>query len=396
MDDFEFVATKLLTRKAWAYYFSASDDMISKSINNSVYRSILLRPRVFVNCVACDTSTSLFGQKVGTPLYASPTAMARLAHSDGEWGIAQGISRFGAVQIVSNNASMTPEQVVRDAPKGQVFGWQLYVQNNLQKSEAMLERISRPEMRKYYKFLVLTLDAPWPGKRELDERMQFEGGFSIKAGDDVQSPPVAKGGIGQQLFAGTAADLTWETTLPWLVEKTDLPIVLKGVQTYEDALLAARHADKVRVIILSNHGGRGVDTAPPAVHTLLEIRKYCPEVFEKIDIWVDGGIKRGTDIVKALCLGAKGVGIGRLPLWGLAAGGKRGVERVFENNADVRDFLFLASSAGRNGKVPETFRCSDNSGFRAMINTRAVERDCFAGVEKPAAPGIKKGRRPRL
>jgi isopentenyl diphosphate isomerase/L-lactate dehydrogenase-like FMN-dependent dehydrogenase len=125
--------------------------------------------------------------------------------------------------------------------------------------------------------------------------------------------------------------LTWKTTLPWLAAHTDLPIVLKGLQTHEDAFLAAKYAPQVKAIILSNHGGRAADTAPPAIHTLLEIRKYCPEILSKVQIWVDGGIKRGTDVVKALCLGASGVGIGRAALFGLGAGGQAGVERTLES-----------------------------------------------------------------
>jgi isopentenyl diphosphate isomerase/L-lactate dehydrogenase-like FMN-dependent dehydrogenase len=137
------------------------------------------------------------------------------------------------------------------------------------------------------------------------------------------------GGVGKALFFGTAADLTWKDTLKWLEQQTDLPIVLKGLQTHEDAYLAAQYP-QVKAIILSNHGGRALDTAPPAVHTLLEIRKYCPEVFSRLEVWVDGGIKRGTDVVKALCLGAKAVGVGRAALFGLGAGGTEGVERTFE------------------------------------------------------------------
>lgn len=125
--------------------------------------------------------------------------------------------------------------------------------------------------------------------------------------------------------------LTWAETLKWLAKHTELPIVLKGIQTHEDAYIATQYTPQVKGIILSNHGGRSLDTAPPAVHTMLEIRKYCPEVFDKIEVWVDGGIKRGTDVVKALCLGARGVGIGRAALWGLGAGGVDGVKRTLQS-----------------------------------------------------------------
>jgi isopentenyl diphosphate isomerase/L-lactate dehydrogenase-like FMN-dependent dehydrogenase len=336
LDEIEAAAKPQVSKKGFAYYYSAADDLFSKSYNNAVYRNILLRPRVFVDCTQASTETTLLGHKVGTPLYVSPAAMARLAHPDGEAGIARGISRFGAVQVLSNNASMTPEQVVADAAPGQVFGWQIYVQNDRHKSEAMLKRING--LRDHFKFVALTLDAPVPGKRELDEKANLESqavveSLSNEKSDDERRP--SGGGVGQQLFFGTAADLTWHTTLPWLNKHTDLPIVLKGVQTHEDAFLAAQYARKnpgsVKAIILSNHGGRALDTAPPAIHTLLEIRKYCPEVLDTIEVWVDGGIKRGTDVVKALCLGAKAVGVGRAALWGLGAGGWKGVDRTFES-----------------------------------------------------------------
>lgn len=339
LDEIAEVAQKLVPAKCRAYYYSASDDLFSKAYNTAVYRNILLRPRVFVDCVPCDTSTSLLGQfGVRTPVFVCPAAMARLAHPDGEGGIAKAAGYFGACQIVSNNASMTPEQIVQEAQEGQVFGWQLYVQNDRAKSETMLARIAK--LRQWYKFIVLTLDAPVPGKREMDEKQGLEAD-GPPSQSQVDYPAIGgaekkAGGVGQTLFMGTAADLTWKTTLPWLVRHAPgMPIVLKGLQTHEDVYLAAQYAREypgtVRGVILSNHGGRALDTAPPPIHTLLECRKYCPEVFDILDIWVDGGIKRGTDVVKALCLGAKAVGIGRAPLWGLGAGGWRGVYRTYES-----------------------------------------------------------------
>ncbi|KAJ5693262.1 hypothetical protein N7462_002685 [Penicillium macrosclerotiorum] len=340
LDEIEEVATKQVSQKAWAYYYSAADDKVTKSFNNEIYRSIVLRPRVFVDCTKCELDTSILGHKLGMPIFISPAAMARLGHPSGEAGIAEACRNFGALQIISNNASMTPEQIIKDAPADQIFGWQIYVQIDRKKSEAMLARINK---LKAIKFIVLTLDAPVPGKREDDERNSLVGATSavpsgVKAAertaDDTPDVTQGSGGVGQQLFAGTDPSLTWQETLPWLAKHTDLPIVLKGLQTHEDAYLASLHAPQVKGIILSNHGGRALDTAPPAVHTLLEIRKYCPEVFDKIEVYVDGGIRRGTDVVKALCLGAKAVGIGRPALWGLAAGGVDGVRRTLQILAD--------------------------------------------------------------
>lgn len=342
MDEIEQVATKQVSRKCWAYYYSASDDLISKRLNNEVYRSILLRPRIFIDVSKCDLSTTLVGHKVGLPIYVSPAAMARLAHPSGEAGIAEACRSFGAVQVISNNASMTPEQIVENAAPDQVFGWQLYVQVDREKSENMLARINKlPNI----KFVVLTLDAPVPGKREDDLRSDSTGAkLPITSAESKKDrseeermpdgTPALKsggGGVGVQLFAGTESRLTWKDTLPWLAKHTKLPIILKGLQTHEDAYIASQFTPQIKGIILSNHGGRALDTAPPAVHTLLEIRKYCPEVFDKLEVWVDGGIRRGTDVVKALCLGARGVGIGRPALWGLGAGGVEGVKRTLQS-----------------------------------------------------------------
>jgi isopentenyl diphosphate isomerase/L-lactate dehydrogenase-like FMN-dependent dehydrogenase len=370
LHDIEAAATKKLSKRAWAYYYSAADDLYSKSLNNTVYRQILLRPRIFVDCTACDTSTTLLGHNVGLPLYVSPAAMARLGHPDGEHGIAQGISSFGALQIISNSASQTPEEIVADSAPGQIFGWQLYVQNERHKSEAMLKRIhALPQI----KFVVLTLDAPVPSKREDDERVGLLGrGLDIVS--SAQETRKSQGGVGQTLFFGTAADLTWKPTLAWLRRHTDLPIVLKGLQTHEDAYIAMQFAPQVKAIILSNHGGRSLDTAPPPVHTLLEIRKYCPEVFSRIEVWVDGGIKRGTDVVKALCLGAKAVGVGRAALFGLGAGGREGVERTFEIlKGEIETCMRLLGAAKLSDLGPK------------FINSRAVERDIYDGN-----PGLEK------
>lgn len=377
LDDIEALSTRKISKKAWGYYYSAADDLHSKTLNNTVYRSILLRPRIFVDCTNCDTSTTLIGNKVDVPFFVSPAAMARLAHPDGEHGIAKACANFNALQIISNNASQTPEQIVANSKPGQSFGWQLYVQTDRKKSEDMLKRIHALQQ---IKFICLTLDAPVPGKREHDERSKDLGAklpvtSSVKEEAKEAPPePSGQGGVGKALFAGTAPDLTWKTTLPWLAKHTKLPIILKGLQTHEDAYLASLHAPQVKGILLSNHGGRAADTAPPSVHTLLEIRKYCPEVFDKIEVFVDGGIKRGTDVVKALCLGAKGVGLGRAPLYALGAGGQEGVERVFEIlKAETETAMRLLGAEKISDLGPR------------HVNARAVERDIFdgeAGLER--------------
>ncbi|KAK1147237.1 hypothetical protein N8T08_001976 [Aspergillus melleus] len=347
LHEIEALAKKKLPHKVWAYYVSATDDNLTRTWNNSVYQSILLRPRVFVDCSQCDLSTTVLGHRLGLPVYVSPAAMARLAHPSGEAGIANACAKFSALQIISHNASLDPVDIVRNTTEDQVFGWQLYCLKDVRKSEQRIQKINQINQ---IKFIVLTLDAPFPGKREVEVRSKMD--FS-----QPNSPP--------QVW-GTDASLTWEKTLRWLRKHTNLPIILKGVQTYEDAILAARYAPHIRGIIISNHGGRALDTASTPIHTLLEIQHHCPEVFTKLEVMVDGGIKRGTDIVKALALGAKAVGIGRAPLWGLAAGGPAGVERVLEVLSEE------TATAMRLLGVSNVSQLS-----RQHVNTRALESGGF-------------------
>ncbi|RYP61393.1 hypothetical protein DL769_007716 [Monosporascus sp. CRB-8-3] len=313
LKEIESYAMQRLSPKAVSYYVSASDDEITKNANNQIFQSILLRPRVFVDCTKCSLSTTILGNKVGLPIFVSPAARARFAHPSGEAGIASACSKFGALQIISKNASMSPSEIVRAGPSA-TFAWQLYVLKDIAATERTLSQIRQiPQIR----FIVLTLDAPYPGKREADERFKMA---------EVASDAAPQAW-------GTEGALTWQKTLSWLSKHTSLPIVLKGIQTWEDAYLATLFPS-VKGIIISNHGGRALDTTTTPVQVLLEIKKFCSQVFDKIDVLIDGGIRRGTDVVKALALGAKGVGIGRAALYGLAVGGEEGIERVLQILAD--------------------------------------------------------------
>lgn len=310
ISEMEHYAMKKLSPKAISYYASGTDDEVTKVGNGTIFRSVLLRPRVFVDCTRCSLSTSILGLPVGMPIYVSPAAMAKLAHPVGEAGIAAACSRFNALQIISKNASMSPSAIVAAGPDA-VFAWQLYVLKDIAATERTLAQIRAiPQI----KCIVLTLDAPFPGKREADERFKMA---------------EVAGGAPPQTW-GTESGLTWRKTLAWLAEHTSLPIVLKGIQTHEDAY-AATLFPSVKGIIISNHGGRALDTTMTPLQVLLEIRRFCPEVLSKVDVLIDGGVRRGTDVVKALALGAKGVGIGRAALYSLAVGGQAGVERALQS-----------------------------------------------------------------
>ncbi|RFU31611.1 hypothetical protein B7463_g4745, partial [Scytalidium lignicola] len=226
-----------------------------------------------------------------------------------------------ATEPIPNFTVKEPEVTAMDQNNGSV---PLHTLLNMDEIEVATRKINRKAWAYYYSAANDKINAFVSGKREDDERSN-----NVTAIWDSGLINTA-GGIGVQLFAGIDSSLTWEDTLQWLTAHTHLPIIINGLQTHDDAYIVSTYAPTIKGIILSNHGGCSLDITPPAVHTLLEIRKLCPEVFGRLDVWVDGGIRRGTDMVKALCLGAKAVGIGRPALWGLAAGGVEGVERTLQ------------------------------------------------------------------
>jgi L-lactate dehydrogenase (cytochrome) len=203
------------------------------------------------------------------------------------------------------------------------FFFQLYVDKNRTKSEELL----RTAERLGAKAVFVTVDGPVQGKREADERVKADRELvSPMSGTRAKNDEKKGNSISRAMGSYIDPTLSWKD-VKWLRESTKLPIILKGIMTAQDAVLAMQHG--IDGIVLSNHGGRNLDTSPPPMLVLLEIQKNSPEVFDKVEVFVDGGIKRGTDIFKALCLGAKAVGIGRGFLWALNYG-EEGVEKFID------------------------------------------------------------------
>ncbi|WQF79913.1 Putative FMN-dependent dehydrogenase, cytochrome b5-like heme/steroid binding protein [Colletotrichum destructivum] len=328
--DFEQAASASLSPKAWAFVSSAATDLHTKARNASAYSLIGLRPRVLVDVAAVSTSTTMLGHPMRSPIFCPPTAMARLVHPDGEKELARACRSAGVPQCVSVSASFPLDEILAAQAAHQpatpydvpVF-FQLYVD----KDRANSERLLRSAQAQGVKALFLTVDAPIPGKREADERVRSDEslGSPISGARAVND---AKGGaLGRIMGSYIDASVNW-SDIAWLRRTVPgLPIVLKGVQTWMDAERAVEAG--VEAIVLSNHGGRSLDTSPATVTVLLELQKNCPHVFDRLEVYVDGGVSRGTDIFKALCLGAKAVGVGRGLLYGLNYGAE-GVERFIE------------------------------------------------------------------
>ncbi|KAH8697224.1 putative mitochondrial cytochrome b2-like protein [Talaromyces proteolyticus] len=320
--DFETVASKTVNRKTWAFYSSAATDLITRDANRSCFDRIWFRPRVMRNVRSVDTRTTIQGVDSSLPLFVSPAAMAKLIHPDGECAIARACESRGIMQGVSNNSSFSVEELVQAAPNASFF-FQLYVNPDREKSAELLRQVSSLPQ---FKAIHITVDAAWPGKREADERVKADENVSVPMSDAKAKNDKKGGGFGRLMAGNIDPGLTWDD-IAFVRKHTHLPVCLKGVMSADDAILAMEAgADG---ILLSNHGGRNLDTSPPSIITLLELQRRCPEVFDRMEVYVDSGIRRGTDILKAMALGATAVGMGRSMLFATNYG-QEGVEHLID------------------------------------------------------------------
>ncbi|KAL2825773.1 FMN-dependent dehydrogenase-domain-containing protein [Aspergillus cavernicola] len=308
--DFENAAQHNLTPQAFAFFKSGADDEHTARWNHQSWQSIRFRPRVLRPITTLDLSTSILGTKTSLPFFICPAGGGKLAHTDGEILMTKAAANHGALHWVCNMAGCTKEEIAKTRGPDQTLFWQIYAKGTLTTTEEEI----REAVQLGYKGFALTVDAVRPGKRERDLRLSLE-----------EEDSSSSCGISAQRGA-VWSSFDWISAAKWLRSLTDLPIAIKGIQCWEDAALCAQHGFHPW---LSNHGGRQLEGAPSAVETLLEMRRHCPDVLEKCDVIVDGGITRGTDIVKALALGAKAVGLGRPFLYALTFG-EAGVDKAIQ------------------------------------------------------------------
>jgi len=309
--DYESLAQNKMDPAHWDFINGGSDDEVTLRSNRSSIERIRLRPRVLVDVSAnaLDTRTSVLGTPVSIPLLVAPTALQCLAHPEGECATAQAAGRADTLMIAGTTSTRSLEEIAQ-AASGPLW-FQLYVYPSLQYAEKLVHRAESAG----YRAIVLTVDLPTLGNREKDRRNNVE----------IPPPPFIEANfIGLEKEGQEWVTLTWES-LSWLRSITSLPILLKGILTEEDALLAIDHG--IDGIIVSNHGGRQLDTALASIEALPEI---VEAVAGRCEVYFDGGIRRGTDILKALALGAHAVLVGRPVLWGLAVNGADGASHVLE------------------------------------------------------------------
>ncbi|KAG9126364.1 Cytochrome b2, mitochondrial precursor [Ceratobasidium sp. 392] len=328
LNEFEELAHSVLNKTAWAYYRSASDDEFAHMNNALAYRRYWFRPRVLRGTKTIDMSCEMLGVPSNLPIFVCPAAMAGLGAPEGEVNITKGAGKMGVIQGISSNASCTVDEIAnaRVDPEKQPLFFQLYVASDRAKSENVIKHVEELG----YRAIFFTVDAPVLGNRELDQRNRA----AMLGGDDDEEEG-QKGGVASTIDGYFDAGIDW-STLEWLKKTTRLPIILKGVQTVEDVELAAQHG--VDAVLLSNHGGRQLDYAPASIDVLYELRQKRPDLFDKLEVYVDGGVRRGTDVLKAMCLGAKGVGLGRTFLFANGTYGEKGVVkaiRIMQNEIET-------------------------------------------------------------
>lgn len=342
LDDIESVARQRLSRKAWVYYDSAADSLNSFITNRLDWAKISFRPRVLRNVARVNLTRRVLGHEASLPFFISPAAMAKLGHPDGELCLARGAAETNIVYCASTYSSVAHDELAPcfDRREGRgALSFQLYVPKKKEDAKKLIEMAKNLKC----KSLVITVDTPVVGKREEDDR--YKAKLEVREGREIPRTPAPAEGEEAPILRGYhSSTVDWED-IRWMRKQWGAehgPVVLKGIQTAEDAYLASLNG--VDAIYLSNHGGRQLDFAPSSIRTLLEIRTFFPHVLESMDVYLDGGVRRGTDIVKALCLGARGVGLGRPFLYGLSAFGTDGVVKAIESKLSTHERRALTSA----------------------------------------------------
>ncbi|HEU5440367.1 MAG TPA: alpha-hydroxy acid oxidase [Ktedonobacterales bacterium] len=338
--EYEALAQSRLDTVAWDYYRSGSDDEVTLRANRSAFERLRLRPRVMVDVSAIDLRTTVLGTSVNMPIMIAPMAYHGLATAEAECATAQAAGAVGALMTASTMSNRTLEDIAA-AATGPLW-FQLYVYQQ----RAVTEELVRRAEVAGYRALVLTVDAPRIGRREPDIRNGFglpghltAANFTADSNVFMHDHAPGVSGLAAHAAAQFDATLTWGA-LSWLAGISRLPVVVKGILTGEDAALAVAHG--AAGIIVSNHGGRQLDSALAAIEALPEV---VHAVAGRCEVYMDGGIRRGTDVLKALALGARAVLVGRPVLWGLAVDGAAGAQHVLEL---LRNELDLAMTlAGR-------------------------------------------------
>ncbi|KAF4454294.1 putative L-lactate dehydrogenase (cytochrome) [Fusarium austroafricanum] len=317
ISDFEAVAQQTMKKESWNYYSTGAEDEFTIIENNRAFLRILFRPRVLVNVEHVDISTTMLGSRVSAPIYISATAHAKLGDPEGEVTLARASNKHDIIQMIPLYSSMHLDDITNARGPEQTQWYQIYVKKDRNVTKKAVEAAEN----RGCKALCITVDNPHLGSRERVLRLQQS--ESEEDDDEFEDAPATE--LDPSLIMNSTLD--WND-ISWFQSITKMALVLKGVQRVEDVIKAAEWG--VEAVILSNHGGRQLDYSEAPIEVLAEVIPILRErgLHNIIEVYIDGGIRRGSDVLKALCLGARGVGIGRPFLYAMAAYGQKGVEKA--------------------------------------------------------------------
>jgi 4-hydroxymandelate oxidase len=345
LQEAEQLARELLPGPTYDYFAGGANDELTLRANRAAFEELALRYRVLVDVSRRDLSVGLLGTRVPAPLVIAPMAFQRLAHPDGELAMARAAGGLGLPMTVSTFSTETLE-AVRAATAAPLW-FQLYVHQDRGITRGLVERAAAAG----YAALVLTVDVPEIGRRERDERNGFRLSPALRvanflpAASDPLRQEEAGSGLASFVTGMRDASLTW-SDLEWLAGIAKLPLLIKGVVRADDARRAVEHG--AAGVVVSNHGGRQLDTA---VATLRALPAIAQTVGGSTLVMLDGGIRRGTDVLKALALGAQAVMVGRPLLWGLALEGEAGARRILQLLWSELDLAMALAGAPTLGDI---------------------------------------------
>ncbi|XP_019168593.1 PREDICTED: peroxisomal (S)-2-hydroxy-acid oxidase-like [Ipomoea nil] len=321
--EYEVIAKEKLPKMVYDYYASGAEDQWTLKENRDAFSRILFRPRILIDVSKIDTSTTVLGFKISMPIMVAPTAMLKMAHPQGEFATARASSAAGTIMTLSSWATSSVEEVASTGPGIRFFQLYVYKDRNI-----VVQLLKRAE-RAGFKAVVLTVDTPILGRREADIKNRFilPPHLTLKNFEDLDLGKIDRtdeSGLASYVAGQVDRSLSWKD-VKWLQTVTSLPIIVKGVLTAEDARIAVQNG--VAGIIVSNHGARQLDYSPATIMALEEVIKA---VQGRVPVFLDGGVRRGTDVFKALALGASGIFIGRPVVFSLAVDGEDGVRKVLQ------------------------------------------------------------------
>jgi 4-hydroxymandelate oxidase len=306
--EYEQLARQKLSPETWAYIAAGAEDEVTLARNRSSFERLALRPNLLVDVERIDTSTTVLGQSVSAPILIAPMGQHAFACPDAEVATAAAAAAANTIFVASISSSRSIEEITAAAAGPVWFQMYLFCRDR-DRSEVMIRRAQAAGCRA----IVLTVDSPRWGRKE--RNMRTEDDLPWQVGNLAALPP-------SRYRYPEGAPATW-ADVEWLRTITGLPIVIKGLLTAEDAALAANHG--AQAVVVSNHGGRQLDGAVASIDALAEV---VAAVAGRCEVYLDGGIRRGTDVLKSLALGARAVLVGRPVLWGLAVNGAHGAAEI--------------------------------------------------------------------